>query len=196
MDIPIHRIILSSKSPWFDHLFTCPPFLHRSDSISSSLPIWHIQITKDQESAIQTCIEFSYLSKARLDFENWAPVLQLAVQFQLDGLAKLARNYAKESLHHPFFSNLNLDQWAQLLWSIVQSLVGRSTLGKVEEEAGDEGLQEFLDRAVQSTQTELDGICTHLKIKNARYGFRTYLVILSILQIQKGMGLSRKKDLF
>ena len=48
-------------------------------------------------------------------------------------------------------------------------------------------VEQVLDRAVQVSEKEIREICTHLKIANPRLGFLKYLVVLCVLQFQKGI---------
>ena len=220
LDIPIHRVILASSSPWFDALFSSQPTSSTAGTASHSLPIWNIEIGADQEQAIQRCIEYMYLSTTHIDFSSWIQCLRLARQFGLPRVGGLCfafiqhqldlldtnlekgkslekeievkamatatpaqgLEYQDVSAAMEYFTSLTLDNWAQILHVLVESLYFYPTAANPAS-AISLFINRVLERGVLFAHSELDAICLHLGLQAPHQSFKKYLLVLCALQI-------------
>lgn len=187
MDIPVHRVILSNRSDYFNDLFafdsiqtsTC------STGIVSKREKYYLELDFEQDvkpfkDLLRSIYKGLHRPPNSLDLKtDWIAMIGLAFKFNLAGFAQdliskcLAQEDAIKSLDY------TLDQWSALIVDFVLLMTSFPL------DQGNTILDNLLDRCVENCAVELTAVCNDLKVSTTFTSFNKYLAILCTLQASR-----------
>ena len=161
LDIPIHRIILSSQSRFFDAMFSKVAEAHVRFNNGDPLAILGVYpLSASEPATIKLMMEWLYLRRCEVDRSSCWYLLSLSHRLELVELESLVSNWIVENLlNSPLESSIQLFEF---LWKCLDARVDSKIIC---------GFLDFVENDFQSYENLM------IDIESSKKSFRKYLIV-------------------
>jgi hypothetical protein len=161
LDIPIHRIILSSQSRFFDVMFSKVAEAHVRFNNGDPLAILGVYpLSASEPATIKLMMEWLYLRRCEVDRSSCWYLLSLSHRLELVELESLVSNWIVENLlNSPLESSIQLFEF---LWKCLDARVDSKIIC---------GFLDFVENDFQSYENLM------IDIESSKKSFRKYLIV-------------------